>query len=171
LSEGVNQGPIDKPKFLNDARLHFAFEIGLWIKAVFAVTEAAGGIATFFVTHQFVVRAAEIVTQGELAEDPHDLIANALLRMTQHFSVSTRHFTAAYLLGHGLIKLWLIAGLLRRRLWYYPTALGVFSLFIAYQLYRYHSTHSVWLLLVTAVDVVVVALTWWEFRYLRNGPP
>ena len=155
MGEGVRRVPVDKSKFLSDARLHFAFEIGLWIKAVFALTEIAGGVATFFVTHQFVVRAAVAVTQGELAEDPHDLVANMLLGAARHFSIGTRHFTAAYLLGHGLIKLWLIVGLLRERLWYYPTALGVFGLFILYQLYRYHSTHSIWLLLVRLrIDLV-----------------
>nr|WP_258171938.1 DUF2127 domain-containing protein [Burkholderia contaminans] len=45
----------------------------------------------------------------------------------------------------------------------------VFGLFIGYQVYRFTFTHSVWLLLVTALDIVVIALTWHEYRYLRNG--
>ena len=64
--------------------------------------------------------------------------------------------------------LWLIAGLLRERLWYYPIALAAFALFVLYQLYRFDMTGSLWLLVVTAVDVVVIALTWHEFRYLRH---
>ena len=77
-------------------------------------------------------------------------------------------FAAVYLLGHGVIKLWLIIGLLREKLWYYPTALVVFGLFIVYQLYRYSFTHSIWLLLITIVDLVVIGLTWHEYRYLRR---
>jgi uncharacterized membrane protein len=44
----------------------------------------------------------------------------------------------------------------------------VFALFIAYQAYRFTYTHSVWLLLVTALDILVIALTWREYTYLRS---
>lgn len=86
----------------------------------------------------------------------------------QNLSVSAQDFAALYLLAHGVTKLWLIIGLLRQRLWYYPTALIVFSLFIAYQLYRYSFSHSIWLLLITVLDVVIIGLTWHEWRYLRR---
>jgi uncharacterized membrane protein len=75
---------------------------------------------------------------------------------------------ALYLLIHGALKLWLVLGLLREKLWYYPTAIAVFSLFIGYQLYRFSFTHSAFLLLITAIDLVVVALTWHEYNYLRS---
>lgn len=110
-----------------------------------------------------------LVTQDEFAEDPHDLVANFLLHTVQHLSVDTQKFAAIYLLGHGVIKLWLIIGLLCERLWYFPISMIVFGLFIGYQVYRFTFTHSVWLLLVTALDIVVIALTWHEYRYLRNG--
>ena len=44
----------------------------------------------------------------------------------------------------------------------------VFGLFIIYQLYRYQFTHSLWLLLITLVDALVIALTWHEWKYLRR---
>jgi len=112
-----------------------------------------------------------VLTQGELAGDPRDLVANYLLNTAQHLSVSTRHFTAVYLLSHGVIKLWLIVGLLREKLLYYPTAIGIFGLFIVYQFYRFSFTHSVFLLLITVLDAVVIALTWHEYRYLRHQLP
>ncbi|MHB8885982.1 MAG: DUF2127 domain-containing protein [Methylovirgula sp.] len=68
------------------------------------------------------------------------------------------------------MKLWLIIGLLRKKLWYYPVAIVVFGLFIAYQLYRYAFSHSVWLLLITVLDVVVIGLTWHEYRFLHGRP-
>lgn len=155
-------------QLLSEKNLHLAFDVSLWLKGAFALLEIAGGVLAYFVTQQFVVEAATVVTQGELAEDPHDLVANYLMHAAQGFSVSAQHFTAAYLLGHGVVKLWLIIGLLRERLWYYPVALVAFALFIAYQLYRYQITHSVWLLLLTVLDIVVIGLTWHEWRYLRR---
>ena len=52
--------------------------------------------------------------------------------------------------------------------WYYPIAIIVFILFVAYQIFRFQITHSIWLLAITAVDAVVIALTWHEYWYLRR---
>jgi uncharacterized membrane protein len=156
---------------LSEERIHLIFEVSLFIKGTFAVFEIVGGVLAYFISQQLVLRIVTILTQGELIEDPRDMVANYLLHAAQHLSVGTRHFTALYLLSHGAIKLWLILGLLRERLWYYPTAMIVFVLFIAYQLYRFTFTHSIFLLLITALDVIVIVLTWHEYRYLRRILP
>ena len=106
------------------------------------------------------------LVQAELAKDPRDLVANYLLHLAQNLSIGAQRFTASFLLSHGVVKLWLIIGLLRQKLWYYPLAAAVFGLFIVYQ---YSFTNSLWLLVLSAVDVAVIALTWHEYRYLRSG--
>jgi uncharacterized membrane protein len=108
------------------------------------------------------------LTQEELTEDPRDFIAHYLVESAGQLSVSTQHFAALYLLSHGIIKSWLIVGLLRNKLWYDPIAIIVFIFFVAYQIFRFQITHSIWLLAITAVDVVVIALTWHEYWYLRQ---
>jgi len=152
----------------NEKLLRAIFDASLWLKAAFALSEVAGGIAAFFVSKQFLLGFVQWVFQDEFADDPHDFIATFFLHSVQGLTSGTLNFAAAYLLVHGVIKLWLIGGLLRERLWYYPTALVVFSLFVAYQLYRYTITHSVWLLLITAIDLAVIGLTWHEWRYLKQ---
>ena len=151
-----------------EEKIHLAFEISLLLKALFALGQIIGGIVALFVTKDFLLKTVSVLTQEELAEDPRDLIANYLLHSAQNLSIGTQLFVTLYLLGHGSIKLWLIIGLLRQKLWYYPTAILVFGLFIVYQLYRFNFTHSVWLLLITLVDVIVIALTWHEYKYLRG---
>jgi uncharacterized membrane protein len=158
-----------KTRLLEEKNLHLAFEVGLVLKAAFALVETLAGIGTYFVTQQVVFKVIEKITRAELLEDRRDLIANYLLQSAQHFAVSTRNFTALYLVSHGVVKLWLIVGLLRSKLSYYPAAIAVFGLFIAYQLYRFGLTHSLWLLVITAVDVLVIALTWHEYRYLKGS--
>jgi uncharacterized membrane protein len=152
---------------IDEKKIHLAFEISLLLKGSFALGQIIGGIIAFFVSKEFLLRTVSVLTQEELAEDPRDLIANYLLHSAQNLSIGTQLFVAFYLLSHGSIKLWLIIGLLRQKLWYYPTAIVVFGLFIVYQLYRFNFTHSVWLLLSTLVDVIVIALTWHEYKYLR----
>lgn len=155
-------------KIINEKRIYLLFEVSLWLKGLFALSEIVAGIATYFVSQQFLLSLVLWVTKDEFVEDPHDLIANFLLHSVQNLSIGTQRFTAFYLLGHGVIKLWLIIGLLSKKLWYYPVAIVVFGLFIVYQLYRYTFTHSIWLLLITALDIIVIALTWHEYRYLRG---
>lgn len=155
-------------KWLTEKRIHLIFQVTLWLKGAFALGEIASGIFAYVVPKDFLLHLVASLTQHELAEDPHDFIANYLMHAAQHYSVGTREFTAIYLISHGAVKLWLIVGLLRERLWYYQTALVVFGLFIVYQLYRFGHTHSLFLLFITAVDVIVIVLTWHEYRYLRR---
>ena len=158
-----------KSRFLEEKNIHRAFEVSLFLKGAFALGEIVTGIGVYFVTQQFVFSLVESITREELLEDPRDLLATYLFQSAQHFSVSTRNFTAFYLLSHGVIKLWLITGLLRAQLSYYPVAIAVFGLFIVYQLYRFSATQSLWLLLITAVDVLVIGLTWHEYLYLKRS--
>jgi uncharacterized membrane protein len=155
-------------RLFSEKSTHLIFEVSLLFKAVFAAAEILAGISAYFVTQQFLFKLVERLMRKELLEDPRDLIANYLLASVDHFSLSTRNFTAAYLLTHGVIKLWLIIGLLRGKLGYYPLAIAVFGLFIIYQLYRFNLSHSLWLVLITVVDIVVIGLTWQEYRR-RHG--
>ena len=151
-----------------EQRLHRFFEITLLLKALFAVGEIVAAIGVYIVPLGAVSDFVGAITRAELAARPDDLIAAHLADWAQNLSVSTKHFVALYLLSHGAIKLWVIIGLLRERLWYYPIALVVFTLFVIYQIHRYTLTHAVSLLLITLVDLVVLGLTWHEYRYLRG---
>ncbi|AQQ48122.1 MULTISPECIES: DUF2127 domain-containing protein [Burkholderia cepacia complex] len=153
---------------LDEKKLHLIFDASLWIKAAFALSEVLAGVIAYFVKKQFLTTFVVWVTRNEFAEDPHDLVANILLHAIQHLSVGTQRFAALYLLAHGIVKLWLITGLLRQRLWYYPTSIGILGLFIAYQLYRFSFTHAGSLLLITMLDVAIIVLTLHEYRFLRR---
>lgn len=157
-------------KFLDEKKIHLVFDVTLWLKGVFALGEILAGLAAYFVPQEFLVDLVWWVTKDEFAEDPHDLVANFLLHGVEKLSVGAKTFAATYLLAHGVVKLWLIVGLLRQRLWYYPVSLMVFAAFIVYQLYRYSFTHSIWLLFITAIDLVVIVLTWHEYRFLQRSP-
>jgi uncharacterized membrane protein len=155
-------------KPFDEKRIHVIFQVSLVLKGAFAVFEIIAGIFAAAVPQQFIFNIVAALTQEELANDPRDLVATYLLHAAQNLSVSAQHFAALYLLSHGAIKLWLIVGLLREKLGYYPTAMIAFGLFIAYQLYRFTYTHSVFLVLITVLDLAVIILTWHEYRYLKR---
>ena len=84
------------------------------------------------------------------------------------FLADTRVFAGVYLVIHGLVKLFLVAGLLRNRLWAYPLSLWFLGVFIAYQCYRYTHTHSLWLVFLTVFDLAVVFLIWREYQWRKQ---
>lgn len=152
-------------KVFSHAFVHRAFQLGILLKALDGVLETACSIV-FLSTPTFEIRhVLALLTRQYLSEDPHDFLANALIHLTEHFSVSTQHFASIYLFVHGMVKVGLVGGLLRGLHWAYPAALLVLTAFIFYQLYRLIYTHSVVLLLLTVVDSVIVFFIWREWRY------
>ena len=147
-----------------EKRIHQVFEASILAKGAFAIGEILGGLALALVGVGTIYRLAVLVTQSELLEDPADPIARFILDAADHLSADGKTFAALYLLSHGVIKLALIIALLRGKLWAYPASLVVFSLFIAYQIYRFTYTHSVGLVILSVFDLVVLWLVWHEWR-------
>jgi uncharacterized membrane protein len=147
--------------------IHEAFLVSVWIKGLVGVIQAAAGALLLLVNQKAFVDLAISITTPELTEDPRDPIATFLRGSALHWGSGTQHFASTYLILHGAIKILLVAALLRGKLWSYPVSIWVLGAFIAYQGYRYTLTHSPWLIALTALDVVVVALIWTEYRSHR----
>lgn len=158
-------------RLLSENNIHVAFEISLAFKGVFAFGEIIAGVAAYFVSKEFLVGVASLITRTELTEDPHDFIANYLLHAAQGLSISAQQFTSYYLFSHGIVKFGLIIGLWKKKMWCYPAAMVVFCLFIVYQMYLYYFTYKLSLLLITILDLVVICLTWMEYKHLRRVLP
>ena len=156
---------------MNERRIHQIFEVSVLLKGAHALVECIGGLVLTVVSTSTLTSLVNALTQDELIEDPNDFVAVHLLSLAQNFTVGTQHFYAFYLLSHGVIKVFLVIGLLRNAVWAYPVSLVVLGLFIVYQLYRYTGTHGLGLLLLTALDVLVVTLTWHEYRLMRHHLP
>ena len=153
---------------MEERRIHRIFRASVLLKGLHATLECVGGIAIGLIGTDTVSRLVNVLTQEELVEDPKDFLATHLLAWAQGFSVETKHFYAFYLLSHGVVKLFLVAGLLRNKLWAYPVSLVVLGLFIVYQLYRFSYTHDAGLIVLSVFDIVVMWLIWHEYRVVRR---
>jgi len=145
-----------------------AFDIGVIIKGIDGLLEILGGLFLLLVPLQDLRRFLIWVTGHELSEDRKDFIAMHLVHLANTLSVKSLQLTIAYLLIHGLVKVFLVVMLLRRHLWAYPTAIAVFAVFGVYQVYQFTYSHSLLLLTLTVLDVAVIVLTVWEYRILRG---
>ena len=147
-------------------RLHTLFVLSVLLKAFNGVLEMLLGAALLFTAS--ITSFIENLAYAELIEDPTDFFAGYIGHFLSSSLVHTQTFAAVYLLSHGVIKIFLVAALLRRKLWAYPAAITVFFLFIVYQLYRFSSTHSALLIVITVFDLIVIVLTWYEYQALKT---
>lgn len=156
---------------LREQRIYELFQISVLLKGAHALLELLGGIALYLFSTSTIVELMNRLAQTELIEDPSDFLARHLLQFAQGFSVEAQSFYAFYLLSHGLVKIVLVAGLLREKLWAYPASIAVLGTFIGYQLYRFSYTHELALIALTVIDLFVMALAWHEYRLLRRHLP
>lgn len=156
--------------------LHDVFIFSVWVKGLVGLLQTLGGSAFLIIPRQTMTDWIARLTAPEISSDPHDFIATLVRHTAEHWATGTQTFAGVYLLLHGVIKLILVAALLRRRMWSYPASMWVLGGFIVYQCYRYTFTHSPWLLALTALDVIVVALIHHEYGQRKrigfpNAPP
>lgn len=148
--------------------LHRLFLLSAWIKGGAGILETLAGVPFFFIAPTTIEAFVVSLTAPELSEDPNDLIATTVGRSVHQLSPDAVFFTGAYLVIHGLIKIFLVAGLLRGRLWAYPLSLWFLAAFVVYQIYRCTHTHAVGLILLTVIDLVVAYLIWHEYQSRRR---
>jgi uncharacterized membrane protein len=149
-------------------RLDQIFKISLALKGLDGVLELVGGILLLLVSPAQLASAVHFLTQHELSEDPHNLVATTLVHWAGAMTASARLFGAVYLLLHGLVKVVLVWAVLRDKLWAYPWMIAFLLAFIAYQGYQLLVAFTWGMVLLTAFDIFIVWLTWHEYRVHRG---
>ena len=147
---------------------HGLFLVSVWSKGIAGLVETIGGLVLLFIPQTGLNALIIALTAPELAEDPTDRVSTFLQRVVHDLSADTKLFVSGYLIIHGVIKVLLVLGLLGRRLWSYPVSLWFLAAFIVYQMYRFLFTHSLWLMALTALDLVVAFLIWREYWRVRR---
>jgi uncharacterized membrane protein len=143
---------------------HGLFLLSVWSKGIAGLVETISGLVLLWIPQTGLKAFVVALTAPELAEDPTDRVATLLQRIVHDLTADTKLFVSGYLVIHGVIKVLLVVGLLGRRLWSYPVSLWFLAAFIAYQVYRFLSTHSLWLISLTVLDLIVAFLIWREYR-------
>ncbi len=156
---------------LKEKNIHQLFELSIFLKGLHAIIEIIGGFALYALSADAISDFIVWVAESDYLFDPHDIVSNYLMHHAANFSISTKTFAAFYLLSHGVIKIILVVGLLRNKVWAYPSSLAVLGLFIVYQVYRYNITHSIWLIILTVFDILVMWLIWHEYKLIRAHKP
>lgn len=146
------------------------FAVTVAIKGLDGLLELIGGLALLLVTPEQVERLASAFTGGVLGAALPDTVAVWAVSGAERLTAGGLAFGAAYLLLHGLVKVILVVALLRDKLWAYPLMIVALLGFIAFQGYELAIAPSWALAGLTGFDIVMVALTWREYRRHRQQP-
>lgn len=151
-----------------EKEIHEVFDITLLLKGITAFGELAGGLLLYSISTESITRITTFILKGELIEDPHDIIANYLMHIALTFGGSSKVFAALYLAGHGIVNGLVVLGLWKEKIWAYPISFAVIGALIAYQVYLLTFGYSLWLVILTALDLIILFLAWHEYRILKK---
>src|SRR2546422_6920113 len=79
-------------EFLRRSPVQIAFDIGIFFKGLDGVLEIVGGLLLFLVKPETISRIISALTQHELSEDSHDLVARALVWLANQVSADSQMF-------------------------------------------------------------------------------
>lgn len=127
--------------------------------------EVIGGVILLFVRPDDLSHFIATITQYQLSRDPHDFIATHILDSTHHLA-GTLVFGIIYLLFNGALKIVLATALHYHKHWAFPVGLGFLAAFMLYQVYRIGYDHSIFLIILTLIDVIIFTLIWKEWQRL-----
>ncbi len=150
---------------LSEKYWHDFFFIGVCVKSLTGLIETTSGLLLLFVQSAILRSFLIRVSRGEFSKDPTDFFFDYSYRYIQHLTVETRIFAGFYILAHGLINLCLVWGLWKQKLQAYLIAIGVLLSFIVYQIYRIAMNHSLFLEILTALDILFVITIIHEYNY------
>jgi len=154
---------------VKEKSIHEIFLVSLILKGLGSILEIGGGLLFLFTGK--ITDALSSLAQAELLENPNDFVGNQIQHWLPYWTGHAQTFGAIYLLSHGIVKTFLVAGLLRNKAWAYPATLTVLGLFIIYQLYRLTFGYSLFLIGLTVFDIFLIILTWHEYQLVRKHLP
>lgn len=133
-------------------------------KAALGAGQLAAGLAIAISPDGAFRGLAAFLTRWELAEDPADPLASAVLAWASNQTAASETFYAYYLLGHGLLNFGVAVALFLRLPGAFWVSVVALAGFITYQAGRFLLAGDPALLILTAIDALVLTLALIERR-------
>ena len=152
---------MDQEEIKKEKNIHRAFLWGIVFKGAVALAEMILGVLFLFIDKikDFFVFL--------INSNPEGNIAIWLQKYIHFLPAKIPWLIIFYVFSRGFIKVFLIIGLLRKKLWTYPASIVIMFLFMIFQIYELIITGSIWLVILTVIDIVIVWLIWAEYLRLK----
>lgn len=155
-------------KLFSEKLYHLYFRIGIAIKTLIGIGEIVCGFALVFFSYDTLNRFVLYFVGSEIAETPRDAIWGYIFDGFKNFTATPQAVWAFVFLSHGIVKMLLTGGLWKGKLWAYPASIAIFSLFVVYQFIEILANPSYLMILITAFDIIVIALISHEYWHKRK---
>ncbi len=134
------------------------FFVSISLKTIQGIIELAAGILILLSTTGYISRILIKLSEIDMLEGPKDSASVSLIHTATNFSSASKTFIVIYLLAHGIIKIFLIIGLFRKKLWAYTAFMYIMIAFTAYEIYRLAVHYSLLLAIISAFDILLIYL-------------
>ena len=144
--------------------VEWAYRIFLFGQGLLGTIQFIGGMALALAPSGSISKIVDWLVKNELAEDPTDPISSILFNWAAALGPSADGVYVIYLLGHGVLNIFVVTTLFFRVKWAYHFALTVLWGFVVFQLVEFAIQRDPLLLPLTIIDLLVIALVWLERR-------
>lgn len=148
--------------------LHQLYKASVIIKGIDGILEIIGGFLLIFFSPLTITRTVLFLARIELTKDPRHHLLSYFYQIASGIPLHRRHFYSLLFISHGAVKLILVGGLMKNRLWAYPTTMVIFTAFVFYQISEIYSSPSILLVVITVIDVFVVLLIGREYLTIEK---
>ncbi|MBF9029636.1 DUF2127 domain-containing protein [Rhodobacterales bacterium HKCCE3408] len=146
---------------------HRVFILTLAGKASLGTVQLAIAAAIYLGFADRLPSIARRVFRAELAADPTDFLANHVMSLVRLVSSADLGFYTAYFLVHGLSHVAIAGALLAGAGWAYPAGIIALGAFVVYQVIEWWHVGGVTLIVLTLIDLAVIAMSWSEWQRKR----
>ena len=143
---------------------HRLFIITIFAKGLLGIIQLLTSLALYVGGLEKLPSIAKRLVENELAEDPNDFVASQILSLANIAPTSDTSFYTIYFGLHGLLHMAVVAALLSGVRWASHAAIAVLGVFVVYQLVEWTAIGGKMLLILIAIDLFVIALTYREAR-------
>ena len=124
------------------------------------------GLALLKVVGTPIIEVVSTLMSHELTEDPSDVLSSFITSLLTSHPLYITYFLAFYFIFWGIVDVVLSYNLIQHRLWAFPVSFVLITIFVLYEAVRFSHTHSVILLGVILIDIIILWLTWREYKKL-----
>jgi uncharacterized membrane protein len=163
------ESSLERTELHTEKTVYELFKWSVIAKGIISLGEVFTGLALLVIPKAIIVTLVQGLGVW-LSAHTDSAIAAKVVGELAKFGNGTALFVAFYLLSRGLIKCFLIWGLLKNLLWAYPASLFVLGMFVLYQLYEILTAGSVFVIAITMFDLVVMYFIWREWRIVTRRP-
>lgn len=160
---GVTDTPATRPDLA-----HIGYVFSLIAKGLLGLGQLGAGLALAVAPPGAVLHLTDWMVRAELAEHPADLLARLVESAAASVSLPGDNFYMLYLCMHGLLNLAVVLALVARLRWAYGASVAVLAGFVVYQMAEFAAKGTPLLLVLSLIDIVVIALVLHEARSRRR---